>query len=178
MSASHTILAILAQGGASSYADLQEKSGLPLAKIKGALTVLRRGRCIESEPVRFRATAAGAQRHEGDLAKALRADEVRAEKLAEAARNRKSPGRKPLPADVREARYRERVQRQIEKRTRARQAARLAKERSHVATQAECNRIAEAAKESVQQARASRTDIEQVWGCICRATEGEGANAD
>lgn len=178
MNATQTILAILAQGGSFSYAELQEKSGLPLQKVKSAMTVLRRGHCLAMEPVRFKATAGGMQRHEADVQKALNAEEDRAEKLAEKARNRKSPGRKPLPADVREARYRERVRRQVEKRTQARQEARLAKERSRVATQAERDRIAEAAKECVQQASASRTAIEHAWRSIACATEGEGANAD
>ncbi|WP_027730974.1 hypothetical protein ABL850_14810 [Variovorax paradoxus] len=177
MNATQTILAILAQGSSFSYAELQEKSGLPLQKVKSAMTVLRRGRCLAMEPVRFRATAAGTQRHEADVLKALNAKETRAEKLAEKSRNRKSPGRKPLPADVREARYRERVRRQIEKRAQARQEARLAKGRSRVATQAERDRIAEAAKESVQQASASRTAIEQAWCSFARASEGEDLNA-
>jgi ABC-type transporter Mla subunit MlaD len=175
MSAARTILAIIAQGGSFSCSDLQEKSGLPLQKVKRAMLVLHRGRCIDSEPLRFAATAAGVERHVAEVAEALRAQVARAEKLAEAARNRKSPGRKALPEEVREARYRERVRHQIEKRAEARRASRLADEQVRAASEAERTRVAEVARALVQQACASRPAIEWAWAAVMPAMDGSSA---
>lgn len=160
MNATKLVLEALAAGKPMSAEELQVATGLPMPRVYNAMVVLRRRGHQLAEPQRYVATEGGREW----LAAVARQKEAKAalaaEKKALAAARPKKIGRTPLPAEVREARYRARVRLNSERRTIARMQVRAEKDA------AEARRIAEIAEESVQQGRASRTPLEMAWGAL------------
>jgi sugar-specific transcriptional regulator TrmB len=158
MNATKLVLEALAAGQPMSAEELQAATGLPMPRVYNAMVVLRRRGHQLAEPQRYVATEGGLEWLAAVARQKEAKEKMAAEKKALAAARPKKIGRRPLPEEVREARYRARVRRNSERRTLARMQARAEKDAI------EAERIAGLADESVRQGRASRTPLEMAWG--------------